>query len=111
VGFRLNDYDRAKPLVIDPTIVYASLIGGGTSSTYSYGIALDSSGNAYIAGYTYASDFPTANAAYSQAHSLPDGFVSKIDPPVDAAVLPPISAAQVTIICDRSPWIRRERRG
>src|ERR1017187_10650950 len=29
VGVRLDAYDRSKPLGIDPTIVYASLIGGG----------------------------------------------------------------------------------
>ena len=80
VGFRLDDYDHSHPLVIDPTLVYAGLIGGGTNSTSSRAIALDSSSNAYIAGYTYASDFPTANAAYPLAHVIPDGFVSKIDP-------------------------------
>jgi photosystem II stability/assembly factor-like uncharacterized protein len=80
VGFRLDAYDRGRPLVIDPTIVYAGLVGGGTNSNYSNAIALDSSNNAYITGYTYASDFPTVNAAFSLAHSLPDGFVSKINP-------------------------------
>ena len=80
VGFRLDAYDRGKPLVIDPTIVYAGLIGGGTNTTVAYSVALDSTGNTYITGYTYASDFPTANAAFSQMHATPDGFVSKIDP-------------------------------
>jgi sugar lactone lactonase YvrE len=79
-GFRLDAYDRSKPLVIDPTIVYAGLIGGGTNTSVSYAIAVDSNSNAYIAGYTYASDFPTANAAFPQMHTTPDGFVSKIDP-------------------------------
>jgi hypothetical protein len=80
VGFRLDAYDRAKPLVIDPAIVYAGQLGGGTGSTISNAIALDSNSYAYIAGYTLSSDFPTANAAFPLAHSLPDGFVSKIDP-------------------------------
>jgi len=79
VGFRLDTYDRSKAVVIDPTIVYAGLIGGGTDLTQPQAIALDSASNAYVTGYTYASDFPTANAAFSQAHSMPDGFVSKID--------------------------------
>ena len=80
VDFRLDAYDRSKPLIIDPTIVYAGLIGGGINTTYSQAIALDSSSNAYITGYTYASDFPTVSAAFSQSHSMPDAFVSKIDP-------------------------------
>ena len=80
VGFRVDGYDKTKPLVIDPTIVYAGLIGGGNNSTFGQGIALDASGNAYLTGYTYAWDFPTANAAYAQLHLTPDGFVTKIDP-------------------------------
>ena len=78
-GFRLDAYDHSKPLVIDPTIVYASLIGGGTSSTYSQAIVMDAGNNAYIAGYTYASDFPTASPALAQAYAMPEGFVSKIN--------------------------------
>jgi hypothetical protein len=74
VGVRLDAYDRTRTLVIDPTMVYASLIGGGTGDTYSYSIAVDANGNAYIAGSTNASDFPTANAAYPQMDRAPDGF-------------------------------------
>src|ERR1035438_636036 len=80
VGFQLNTYDRTKSLVIDPTIVYGSLVGGGTASTLSQAIAVDASGNAYVTGYSYASDLPTTHAAISLNHSVPDGFVSKIDP-------------------------------
>ena len=80
IGFELSDYDRSKTLTIDPTIVYASLFGGGTNSTFGRAVAVDTAGNAYVAGYTYASDFPTANAASSQLHVGPDGFVTKIDP-------------------------------
>ena len=80
VGFRVEAYDRTKPIVIDPTIVYAGLIGGGTNSTAALAIGVDSSGNAYIAGATAASDFPTANAAYPRDKGLLEGFVTKIDP-------------------------------
>ncbi len=79
VGFRLRGYDRTRPLIIDPTIVYAGLIGGGTNTSYGQAITVDSSGNAYITGYTNASDFPLLNAAYSQIHGAPDAFVTKIN--------------------------------
>jgi len=79
VTFRLDPYDRSQPLVIDPTIVYAAQLGGGIDDTYGFGIAVDPDGNAYVAGTTYASDFPTANAAYPLWQGGADGFVTKIN--------------------------------
>ena len=80
VAFQLGPYDRTKPLVIDPTFVYSGVIGGGTDYNYAYGIATDSAGNAYITGGTYASDYPTVNAAFSKWSGDEDGFVTKINP-------------------------------
>lgn len=48
IGFRISSYDRRRPLVIDPVLVYASdtnLDGKGGGGT---GIGVDGSGNAYI---------------------------------------------------------------
>lgn len=51
VRFVLGDYDRTRPLVIDPTIDLAMYIG--TSATdQAYGIAMDSRGNIYVTGST-----------------------------------------------------------
>jgi hypothetical protein len=80
VAFRLDPYDRSRALVIDPTIVYTYLLGGGTGPSTSETVAADSQGNAYVAGLTGASDFPLVNAAYSQFDANSDGFISKIDP-------------------------------
>lgn len=33
IGFRLGKYDRRRPLVIDPTLVYASYLGGRASTS------------------------------------------------------------------------------
>jgi hypothetical protein len=63
VGFEVKSYDRASPLVIDPVLVYSTYLGG-TSADAANGIAVDSSGNAYVTGSTGAG-FPTIGAVQS----------------------------------------------
>jgi uncharacterized protein (TIGR03437 family) len=85
VAFRVDPWDHTRPLVIDPTIVYSALLGGGMTTSAGQAIALDSSGNIFIAGYTYDGAFPTVNAAqntltgFSSSGSTNDAFVSKIN--------------------------------
>jgi hypothetical protein len=58
-GFRLGAYDRSKPLVIDPTLVYGTFLGGsGFPGDLGYGIAVDKNGNAYVTGEAESTDFP-----------------------------------------------------
>ena len=58
VGFSLAHYDRSLLLVIDPaTLVYCGYIGGSLKDS-SGGIAVDSSGNAYIVGVSYQPYYP-----------------------------------------------------
>src|ERR1017187_1606190 len=46
IGFELARYDRSKPLVIDPTLVYGTYFGGGGASwTVGTAIATDAEGN------------------------------------------------------------------
>ena len=78
-GFAVEDYDRRKQLVIDPTIVYSALLGGGTGDSFGQAIAVDSLGYAYVAGYTYAQDFPLAGTS-SLLQGTANGFVTKVDP-------------------------------
>jgi hypothetical protein len=61
VGFQISAYDTRKPLLIDPVLVYSTYLGGSLDEE-GMGIAVDSSGSAYVAGSTYSQDFPTANA-------------------------------------------------
>ncbi len=60
IRFALGAYDRTKPLVIDPVLSYSTYLGGSIFG-YSNGIAVDSSGNAYVTGFTLSPDFPTVN--------------------------------------------------
>ncbi len=77
VGFELGEYDKTKPLVIDP-LLYSTYIGG---SSYDQGssVAIDSSGYAYITGETWSSDFPIANPFQPTPGDNCDCFVLKLN--------------------------------
>ena len=46
-GFEVGAYDPRRPLVIDPVLSYSTYLGG-SDFDYGYGIAVDSSGSAYV---------------------------------------------------------------
>jgi hypothetical protein len=81
-GFRLGSYDAARRLVIDPTIVYAGYIGG-SNTDQGMGVAVDSSGAAYVAGRTSSTEasFPvTGGPDASHNGGSNDAFVAKVAP-------------------------------
>ncbi len=77
VGMNLGAYDRGRELVIDPTLTYATYLGG-LSEDDAYGIAIDGSGNAYVTGQTQSANFPTVPANSTTNAGGFDVFVSKI---------------------------------
>jgi hypothetical protein len=84
VGFAVSDYDRTRPLVIDPSIVYATYVGG---SHWDNGnaVAVDALGAAYIVGQTYSADFPITPGVVDVTHGGEyEAFVAKISPAGDA---------------------------
>src|ERR1035437_7769994 len=132
VRFEVAAYDRTRPLVIDPTLTWASYFGGpltdeilavttdaagnvyatgytlssrgdtdcfitklnstGTTSIFTtlvggalgndeaYGIAVDSTGNIYVAGYTNSDDFPIVAVSATLAGLGNDAFIAKVNP-------------------------------
>jgi hypothetical protein len=58
-------------------LLYSTYLGG-LQADVGQAIALDSSGNAYIAGYTFSSDFPTENPFQGSNAGGPDAFVAKV---------------------------------
>ncbi len=81
VGFLLGKYDRNQTLVIDPVLAYSTYLGGG-GSEIGMGIAVDSSGSAYVTGYTESLNFPTTTGAYqaSLTSSRRNAFITKLNP-------------------------------
>jgi uncharacterized repeat protein (TIGR01451 family) len=59
-------------------LLYSTYLGGGGTDRGS-GVAIDSSGNAYIAGYTGSQDFPTEDAFQNSSGGSFDAFVAKIN--------------------------------
>jgi hypothetical protein len=79
VGFQVADYDHSRPLVIDPELIYATYVGGN-GGDIGYGIAVDANLDAYIAGVTNSTNFPTIGSPYqSSSHGAGDAFVAKIN--------------------------------
>jgi uncharacterized protein (TIGR03437 family) len=64
-AFVVGAYNRRRPLTIDPVVVFSTLLGGASSSfSQARSVAVDSSGNIYVAGTTDAADFPVTASAY-----------------------------------------------
>ncbi len=59
VRLRLGEYERSAELVIDPVVSYLTYLGGSALDVGN-GIAVDSTGNAYVTGQTCSTDFPNS---------------------------------------------------
>jgi hypothetical protein len=86
VALKLGRYDRTKPLIIDPVLIYSSYLGGPTSPfgaadarTFAEAVAADATGALYIAGDSNAVDFPKQNIV-PPANAGAHVFVSKFVP-------------------------------
>lgn len=77
VGFTVGPRDEALPLVIDPVLSYASYLGGSAEDV-GQGIAVDSTGAAYVCGYTLSADFPAEGGLPGGLSGTSDAFVVKL---------------------------------
>ena len=94
VRFELARHDPGARLVIDPSLIYSSYLGGSgqaNAGTLAYGtgdsvnaIALDQDGNEYLTGASTSQDFPATNDAFMSPCSNEGtcggpAFVTKLD--------------------------------
>jgi YD repeat-containing protein len=81
MGFQVSTYDTTNPLIIDPVLAYSTYLGG-SSQDDANGIAVDSSGAAYVTGDTTSVNFPITTGVPQPVFSGQDtdAFVTKLDP-------------------------------
>jgi hypothetical protein len=84
---------------VGTSLVYSSLLGQGVpGDTAALGIAVDGSGNAYVAGYTDKTSFPLQNPLQSTNGGSFDAFVSKVGYlPVQAPTLESVGEFDVDV--------------
>jgi len=78
VGFRVANFDRKRPLIIDPVIVYSTYLGGSSGDETSQ-IAVDGAGNIYVIGTAGSNDYPLVNPIESNKTGFLEAFVTKFN--------------------------------
>ncbi|MGH9376551.1 MAG: SBBP repeat-containing protein, partial [Terriglobia bacterium] len=79
VGIIVDPYDRSRPLVVDPVLLYSTYLGGSGSDSAT-GVAVDSSGDAFITGGVTSVNFPTANPVQKSSAGRSDAFMAELNP-------------------------------
>lgn len=94
-GYTSYDAFLAKLSADGSSLVYSTFLGG-SSDDHGAGVALDSAGNAYIAGFTSSQNFPTTSGAFQRQFNSATceasgrgcsyGFVAKVNPSATSLV-------------------------
>lgn len=85
IGFETENYDRSKPLIIDPSVTLSNLAAstllGGINNEQGDDIATDSAGNIYVTGFTLSPLFPTTSGTFDTTQNAnEDIFVTRLNP-------------------------------
>ena len=79
VGFRLERYDRTRPLVIDPILVYCTYMGSSGADRVT-AMKMGPNGLLYVTGSTNTGEMPYIDGAYDNFNAgLTDVFLAIID--------------------------------
>lgn len=86
-GGGANDAFISKFNADGTALIYSTYLGG-SDSDQSFGIAIDHSGNAYVTGETFSTDFPTTANAFQPtfAGGVSDAFITKLNPTASALI-------------------------
>src|SRR3989441_5897739 len=82
---RINDAFLTKLNATGSALAYSTFLGGSNDDG-AKGVVVDSAGNAYVAGETTSTNFPTANALQAGLRRGRDAFVTKFNPQGSALV-------------------------
>ena len=79
VGFRIDRYDRTRPLVIDPILLYCTYMGSSGADRVA-AMKMGPNGRLYITGSTTTGEMPYIDGAYNNLSSgLTDVFLAIVD--------------------------------
>lgn len=78
-GFEIGPFDSSQPLLIDPVLSYATYYGGTGMSDVT-GLAVDASGDLYVAGWTESLNAQIAAPIQASNGGGVDAFVAKLNP-------------------------------
>lgn len=80
-GFEVTNYDRSRPLIIDPVLTYSTYVAD--LSVIVSGVAADAQGDTFVTGLTFSSNFPVTSGAFQSSckscPNNPDVFVTKVN--------------------------------
>ena len=79
VGFYASVYDKAEPLVIDPSMLFSGYFGGSSQDNIT-AVKIDGLNNIVVVGWTTSSDLPTSNGARKVRGGGVDAFVASFLP-------------------------------
>jgi hypothetical protein len=77
IQLAVGAYDRQRPLIVDPSVIYATYLGG-VAQDMGLGVTIDSSGNTYVTGGTASPNFPNTDGGLPYSGGL-DVFVTEFD--------------------------------